>query len=130
MVHTTRHLRSNEVDYDVTPVMKELLLMTRSGEHDMIKDLAFLTQIDLYTKKRIWQVGTKEYTLNPFGKLKKKLSKHLPNGKVFSHASYYHGFFISLLCTEDFYNKYSEILKTYDVTDESHYNRQYMPKWF
>lgn len=129
MVHM-RHLRSEELDYDLAPVMKDLLLMTRNGEQDMIRDLVFLTQIDLYTKKPIWQVGTNDYTLNPFGKLKKKLAKHFPTGKVRSHASYYHGFFISLLCTEDFYNQHFETLKTYDVTDESHYKREYMPKWF
>ena len=109
---------------------KDVLLMTQNGEQDMIRELSFLTQTDLYTKKRIWQVGTNEYTLNPFGKLKKKLAKHLPNGQVRSHASYYHGFFATLLCTEEFYNKYSEVLKKYDVSDETHYNRQHMPQWF
>ena len=124
------HLRSNEVNYDVTPVMKDLLLMSQKGEQEMMRDLSFLTQRDLYTDEDIWQVGTKDYTMNPFGKLRKKIARHLPNGKVRSHNSYYHGFFISLLCTEEFYDQHSEILKIYDVTDEEHYNKQHMPKWF
>ena len=123
------HLRSGEVTIE-QPVMKDILLRGSNGEQDMMGNLSFLTQKDMYTKNRIWLSGSKDYSINPFGKLTKKPARHLPNGQVFRHKSYYHGFFISLLCTEDFYAKHSEGLKDYDVTDEKHYDRTHMPKWF
>ena len=80
-----------------------------------------------YMKQR-WGVNVQDYSQKEG--LTKKPARHLPNGQVFRHKSYYHGFFISLLCTEDFYSAHSESLKEYDVTDEKHYDRTHMPKWF
>lgn len=125
-----QYLESPRIDSPDRPVMKQVLLKGGKGEIDMMKDCSFFTQRDIYSGKTIWLLGTLDYTLNPFGKLTKKPSRHLPTGQVFKHSSYYHGFFVSLLCTEAFYNEHSEILKEYDVTDEKYYNKEHMPKWF
>ena len=109
--------------------MQDVLLMTQKGEKEMMKDLPFLTMTEIGTGETIWQLASPDYNINPFGKLVRTPAKYLGNGAVMHHAKYYHGFFVSLRCSEEFYKSKEWFMRNYNVTDEKHYSRDHMPKW-
>lgn len=108
---------------------KEFLLRSTKGEIDMLTYLPFMTEVDVDTKKTGWTIAAKEYDVNPFGKLVKTPARFHARGHIIEHKKYYHGFFMNLKCTEDFYNKYKNNLDQYIVTEE-HINREHQPAWF
>ena len=95
----------------------------------MLTYLPFMTEMDVDTKKTGWTIAAKEYDVNPFGKLVKTPARFHARGHIIEHKKYYHGFFMNLKCTEDFYNKYKNNLDQYIVTEE-HINREHQPAWF
>lgn len=107
---------------------KEFLLRGLKGENDMMVYLPFLTETDVETKKPRWCVAAENYDINPFGKLIKSPARFHARGHIIEHKKYYHGFFMNLKCTEEFYNKYKNNLEQYIVTEE-HINRDYQPAW-
>ena len=107
---------------------KEFLLRGLKGENDMMIYLPFLTETDVETKKPRWCVAAESYDVNPFGKLIKSPARFHARGHIIEHKKYYHGFFMNLKCTEEFYNKYKNNLEQYIVTEE-HINRDYQPAW-
>jgi len=113
--------------------MKDILLMTTKGEAKMMKDLWMLTSTDIFDAqklKTIWNTVSNDFSINPFGKLYKTKGRYLPNGRVQTYPSYFHGWFASLKCTDEFYEQHKVALKDYDVSDEKYYSREHMPKWF
>jgi hypothetical protein len=107
---------------------KEFLLRSTRGELDLMTYLPFLTEVDVETKKPRWCIATVEYDLNPFGKLIKTPARYHARGYTIDHKKYYHGFFVNLRCTEEFYNKYKNNLDQYIVTEE-HISRDSQPSW-
>lgn len=107
---------------------KEFLLRSTKGEIDMLTYLPFMTELDVDTKKPRWTIAAKEFDVNPFGKLIKTPARFHARGHIIEHKKYYHGFFMNLKCTEEFYNKYKNNLDKYIVT-EDHINRDHQPAW-
>ena len=103
--------------------------MSTRGEADMMKFLPFLTEVIVGTfDDRQWCIATHEYGLNPFAKLLKSPATYHPKGHIIEHKKYYHGFFASINCEEEFYNKYKANLDKYIVT-EDHIIRDFQPTW-
>ena len=107
---------------------KEFLLRGLRGELEMMKYLPFMTETDVITKKLRWCIANEEYDINPFGKLIKIPARFHARGHIIAHKKYYHGFFMNLKCTEEFYNKYKPSLDKYICT-EDHINRDFQPGW-
>tara|TARA_B100001750_G_C15376543_1_gene530132 strand:- start:354 stop:686 length:333 start_codon:yes stop_codon:yes gene_type:complete len=107
---------------------KEFLLRGLKGENDMLLYLPFMTEKDVDTKEERWCIAAEEYDINPFGKLIKSPARFHARGHIIEHKKYYHGFFMNLKCTEEFYNKYKNNLDKYICT-EDHINRDYQPSW-
>ena len=108
---------------------KDILLTSTRGENDLMKFLPFLTDVVMGTfDDRQWCVATPEYGFNPFGKLLKSPATYHAKGHILEHKKYYHGFFASLNCTEDFYNKHKKNLDKYTVEAEQ-VIRDFQPTW-
>tara|TARA_B110000495_G_C22890834_1_gene519604 strand:- start:540 stop:881 length:342 start_codon:yes stop_codon:yes gene_type:complete len=109
----------------------EFLLMDTRGEQDLMKFCPFLTELKIDTFDNYqWCTATTEYNLNPFGLLIKSPATFTKKGKVVEHVKYYHGFFATIQCTDNFYTKYKPNLDKYIVTDD-HIKiiRDSVPKW-
>jgi len=109
--------------------MKDVLLMSTQGEKAMMEGMPFLTMAHIDTGEMIWQLATPDYNINPFGKLVRTPARILNTGQILTHNKYYHGFFIAMRCSEEFYKSKEWFMKEYNVTDEKHYARTHMPKW-
>ena len=108
----------------------EFLLMGLevNGEKDMMKRLNMCTMKNSDTGELMWQPATDEYNINPFGRLIDKPAR-MVHGKIVEDTVFFHGFFINLRCTTDFYNRYKDSLDFY-ITEDEHIRRDHQPKWF
>ena len=107
---------------------KVLVLKSVKGQDYLMKSLYMLTEKNLYTKKTQWCLNTPEYDLNPVGKIIKTPIVYGLNRKIRSHAKYFHGFYIVLKCTEEFYQKYEKNIVSFIKPDYEDVQR-YLPAW-
>ena len=125
----------NEPNTEINEIKwKEFLLMGFSGEKEMMETLHFCTmkQVDTNAndgKQRMWQPASHDYNINPFGKLLDEPSETNERGDIVKHKTYFHGFFINLRCTKDFYEKWKTEIDEY-VTEDENIKRDHQPKWF
>ncbi len=119
--------------------MNNYLLRSTKGEKDMLENIPCLSEIDVNTQDKIWCFASLEHSLNPFGKIPIKnqvQTVNKKNGKVFiyQHRKYCHGFFVSLNCSEEFYNRNKNDLEKYIISEERqkemNINQDNIPSWF
>ncbi len=110
-------------------ITKDFLMMSTAGESVMMDDLSFLVELDVYTNERRWCIASQDHCFTPFGKLVKLKGRKHSSGRIIDHQKNYHGFFGNLRCTEDFYNKYKEVLDKY-ITEEKYLMDAPRPTWF
>lgn len=112
---------------EVEHSMKFLLLGIR-GEQEMMKIFHFLSMKDVFEDKLRWQPATKDYSINPFGKLVRVPARVLDNGRIMDHKKHYHGFFVDLRCSKPFYENHKEVIDSHVVKD-GEVDLRYRPKW-
>ena len=108
---------------------KDFLLGCVNGEILMMEHLFFLTEKNIYTKKPQWCISTPEFDINPFGKLLREAASYKPNGKILSHAKYFHGFYMNINCSEEFYNKYKPKMDQFIVLEPHILKDSQAPVW-
>tara|TARA_B110000495_G_scaffold68764_1_gene58691 strand:+ start:2523 stop:2870 length:348 start_codon:yes stop_codon:yes gene_type:complete len=108
---------------------KDFLIMIPNGEKFAKEEMSFMTHTDVLTGKIVWEKATSDYSFNPFGKLVKKPARILPNGAVFEHKKHYHGWFATLLCTVEFYEKHKDTLDKY-ITTDAYFDKKWLPKTY
>ena len=108
---------------------KEFLLRGLKGEFHMLDKLPFMTGKDVDTKKPRLEIASEDYDINPFGKLVREPAKYHARGHILEHKKYYHGFFMNLKCTEEFYDKHKEEIEPF-ICDEDWISRDHQPVWF
>lgn len=97
-------------------VYKDFLLMATRGEKDMKQNLPFMTEKD-FEGNVCWTISSHDHEIDAFGKLVNEPAV-VRKGRTIQHRKYYHGFFASLRCTEDYYSKYKEHLDKYINEEE------------
>ena len=108
---------------------QEFLLGCVNGEILMMEHLFMLTEKNIYTRKPQWCISTPDFDINPFGKLLKSQASYLANGKVKTHAKHYHGFFMNMNCTDEFYEKYKPKFDEFIITEEHILRDSKPPVW-
>ena len=108
---------------------QDFLLGCINGEMLMMEHLFMLTEKNIKTRLPQWCMSTSEYDINPFGKLLKQPATFGANGKVKIHAKYYHGYYMNMNCTEEFYNKYKQKFDEFIIVEEHILRDSQPPVW-
>ena len=108
---------------------KDFLLGCVNGEILMMEHLFLLTEKNIYTKKPQWCISTPEFDINPFGKLLKQPASYGADGKVKIHAKHYHGYYMNLNCTEEFYERYKPKFDEFIIVEEHILRDSQPPVW-
>jgi len=108
---------------------QEFLLGCVNGEILMMEHLFMLTEKNIYTRKPQWCISTPDFDINPFGKLLKSPASYLSNGKIKTHAKHYHGFYMNMNCTDEFYEKYKPKFDEFIITEEHILRDSKPPVW-
>tara|TARA_B110000495_G_C22836002_1_gene487635 strand:- start:311 stop:646 length:336 start_codon:yes stop_codon:yes gene_type:complete len=108
---------------------QEFLLRCVNGEIFMMEHLLILTEKNIFTKKSQWCMSSPDFDINPFGKLLKVAGTHLSNGKINTHAKYYHGYHMTIKCTKEFYEKHKQEMDEFIIVDKHILRDSQPPTW-